>query len=281
MKPEDKRSVYDDAKKNGLRAAQLLTPSWSDADFVAFGAMSAKNRIDPFDLLTVVTSESSTLDPSARNPRNLNDWPIAVGLNQLTRVAASSAGLIPSEKVPGDQSNFPDWKKLADSIVKMTVAQQLPLIDQYYGAARWTNAGKVWGSAAKIYAYNAAAGTDMRDIDDGSLIFGAGSPEYMGNQGLDIDGKGGITGKDLRLAVEFHWSRPLYQAAFLRMAVPSLRAGYLQGWKDGLNRFPLNRSAYGDATPDLFAIGYDDGYATGSQQPVNAVFSLPSYLVAG
>ena len=279
MNLDSKKSVYEDAKKIGLRAAQFLTPAWADADFVSLSNICAKNKMDPADLAAVFTSEANA-DPTARNPRNKNDWPIAVGLNQLTRVAAAAAGLIPQEAVPGDQSNFGAWKAFADSVIKMSVAQQLPLVDNYYASAKWSKAGNVWKSAAKIYAYNAAAGTDMRDIDDGSLIYAKGTPEYAGNTGLDLDGVGGVTGKDLRLAIETMWGRPVYQALFLRLGAQALRAGYAKGWQDGNSHMPVDYTGWSSGSFDFYQVGYDDGYQAGQMAPGGSTFSFPTYLTS-
>jgi hypothetical protein len=275
MTPDQKQSIFQDAKRQSLRAAQLLTPAWTDEDFVAFEAMAKKNRMDPFDLLTVITSESHDLEPSARNPRNRYEWPIAVGLNQLTRAAAAGAGLIPGEKVPGDQSNFPDWKKFADEVVKMTVGKQIPIIDAYYQASPWTRAGNEWKTATKIYAYNAAAGTAMRDIDDRSIIATPGSAEYPGLAGLGTDSRGNVTGRTIRGAIEFHWDTPLYQAAFLRLGAPSMRMGWQQGWQDGSARMPRSAASFEAPNLDMYAIGYNEGYAA-AQMGLDK--KLPAYL---
>jgi len=272
-----KKSVYEDAKKLGLRTAQFLTPSWADADFVTLSNICAKNKMDPADLAAVFTSESNA-DPTARNPRNKNDWPIAVGLNQLTRVAAAAAGLIPKASPSDDTSNYGDWKAFADSVLKMSVAQQLPLVDNYYASAQWTKAGNPWKSAAKIYAYNAAAGTDTRDIDDGSVIYPVGSVGYKGNPGLDLDGVGGITGKDLRYAIESMWARPVYQALFLRLGAQALRAGYAKGWQDGNSHMPVDYTGWTVGGYDFYQVGYDDGYRTGQMTPGGSTFSFPAYL---
>jgi hypothetical protein len=279
MNTDSKKTVYETAKRLGLRSSQILTPSWSDADLVTLAGICAKNRMDPYDLLAVFTSESGA-DPTARNPRNKNDWPVAVGLNQLTRVAAAAAGLIPKATAEDDTSNYSEWKTFADSVVKMSVAQQLPLVDNYYASAQWTKAGNVWKSAAKIYAYNAAAGTDNRDIDDGSVVYSPGTPGYNGNTGLDLDGVGGITGKDLRRAIETMWERPVYQALFLRLGAPTLRQGYQKGWTDAVGRYPSNASLSVVGDPGIYQAGYDDGYQAGSMAPANAAFALPSYLLA-
>lgn len=278
MNRDKKLEIYSSAKRIGLHAAKLLSPQWSDADFVALDALSKKNLMDASDLLTVLVSESHDLNPAARNPHNKYDWPIAVGLNQITRTAAASAGLIPGEKVPGDQSNFDSWKIFADKVVAMTVSEQLPIVDTYYAKNPRTLAGKPWPSATQIYAANAAASFSVSDVSDNTVIYPKGSPGYLGNTGLDLDGSGEITGKDMRLAVEYHQTTPLYQAAFLRLGAPAIRAGYLKGWQDAAGRFPSNPSTTLPVDGDFFAVGYLDGFDAGSRAPANAPGTLPAYL---
>lgn len=281
MTPAEKKALYVNAKKLGMRAAVLLTPSWSDADFVAFDAMARANRADPPDLLNVIASESHTLEPSARNPVDPGSWPIAVGLNQLTRTAAAASGLIPQETWAGSKSNLGAWKVFADGVVKMTVGQQIPVVGAYYAASPWTKAGRAWPNAAKIYAYNAAGGTAMKDLTDDTVIYAEGTPEALANRGLDVDGKGGITGRDLRLAVEYHRRTPLLQAAFLRLMAPSLRAGFVAGWTAGkahATYAPTVAPVGVDA--DMYAIGYAEGYPAGALAPPGAVASLPAHLAS-
>lgn len=272
MKLQDKQDVLASAKKLGVTQAQILTSAWSDADFAAFDAMARALLMDPFDLLAVIASESHTLLPSARNPADPSGWPIAVGLNQLTRVAAYAAGLTPD-------SSLATWKAFADAVVKAPVAGQIPMIRAYYAAMPWTKAGRRWGSAAKIYAANAGGGPAMVDVNDDTVIFPEGSAEYEGNKGLDVDGKGGLTGRDMRLAVEYHWRTPLYQAALLRMAAPALRLGYQKGWVDGQARLPRTTTTFDAVDPDFYAIAYNDGYDAGFRVPVTgALPKLPDYL---
>ena len=72
--------------------AVALTPAWSDADLRALDRACVEELgCKAEDLLAVLVSESK-LDPAARSPKDPSKWPIAVGLNQLTRHLAVRYG---------------------------------------------------------------------------------------------------------------------------------------------------------------------------------------------
>jgi hypothetical protein len=276
VKIDDKRRIYNDAKPLGMRVATSMTPSWSDQDFEALRATATQLRMDAPDLLTVLVSESHTLEPSARNPADPNAWPIAVGLNQITRSAAAASGLIAQETTRG--SNFGAWCDFADKTLASTPGQQMPILAAYYGASQWTRAGKPWPDAVKIYAFNAGGGDETKPVDDTTVIYAAGSPGYEGNKALDLDGSGEITGKDLRIAVDYHQRSPLFHAALLRLAAPSARAGYVQGYKDGQVRLAPAPILASGLDGDFYRLGYEDGYALGLRAPSGSTTTLPDWL---
>lgn len=276
MTPAEKKATYYLASKLGLRNAVLLTSWWTDGDFMALVSMSATLGTDPYDLLVVMASEAS-LSPSARNPLDKSAWPVAVGLNQVTRVAAAATGLIPKEKTPGDGSNMADWKKYADAVVQMSVSQELPIVAAFYAGSERVKAGKTWPNAESIYAFNAAGITS--DVTDATTVYPAGSPGYAGNAGLDIDGSGSVTVKDLRLQIAEVRTRPLYLAAFLRMGILALRAGHRKGFEDAQARNPANTTTF-DSSFDagMFAAAYEDGYRVGASSAVGTKYERPAYL---
>lgn len=265
-------TIYAAVRSLNPTSAKLLTPSWTAGDFSALRGVAARNQMSPYDLLAVITSESHTLEPSARNPSNRNEWPLAVGLNQLTRTAASAAGLIPSGE------NLDAWKEFADKMVEMRPSEQMGPIDAYYQASNLSKANKPWPNAATIYAYNAASGSEGSGISDATVIYPKGSSGYEGNKALDVNGDGQVTGKDLRLAVEYHMGTPLYRAAALRMGLSDLSSGYLKGWQDGQGRYPADATSPSGADPNMYAAAYDEGYLFGSQMQYGAEMPKPPYL---
>jgi len=267
-----KMSIYAQGKKLGARAAALLTPAWADSDFVALTAACALSKMDPLDLMVVMTNEAN-LEPSARNPRSKDRWPIAVGLNQINQIAATAMGLI----TKGDDAG---WQKLADAIVAMRPSDQIPIVLTYFNTTARGKAGLSWPSATQIYLANAGGGLSMIPVQDSTVIYRAGTAEYEGNTGLDLDGKGTITGKDLRIVCDRMTTTAVYQAAAFRWALPSLRQGYRYGWAAGTSRQPAAAASSIPAglDADFYAAAYLEAYEAGFHAPVGSTTTFPTYL---
>lgn len=271
MTPEQKKLAYQRGKALGSKAAALLTPAWSDADFTVLANACRTAKMDPLDFMLVSTNEAN-LEPSARNPRTLSKWPIAVGLNQINQPAAVSMGLIPQ----GDDAA---WKKLASDMVSMTPGQQVPISISYFANTARGKAGLPWPNAVQIYMANAGGGLSMLPSTDETVIYQGGTPEYDGNKGLDRGDKGSITVKDLRLVLEDMATTPIFNAAAFRYALPSLRAGFVAGWKDAQARLPTAfASVPAGLEPDFFKLAYLEGYDEGQRAPAGSTTTLPSYL---
>ncbi|MFI5298855.1 MAG: hypothetical protein ACHREM_12225 [Polyangiales bacterium] len=192
-----------------LDQAIALTPHWGDGDFATLDRLCKEIGCKAEDLLLVMTSESR-IDPKTAN-RDSSGWPLAVGLNQLTRVAAEQMGLIK----PGDKQA---WLKLAEAYVKKPIAEQLPTVIAYYKATPWGAMGNKYESAAKLYQANAAPSTMFAGDGNATVLYPFGSDSFEKNKPLWILRKPtGIVFGDLKAATDWHRKNPLYQAAVTRL----------------------------------------------------------------
>jgi len=166
-----------------LVRAKSLTKDWADDDFVNLYDIAKRLRMNPADLLLVLTSESG-LKPYAVNRRS-DGFPIAVGLNQLTTAANSSAKITETERL---------------EIPTKPVSYQLPLIENFFSSSAWFKSGKSFDHAGAIYEANFAParmfqrGTDLKTIlyeESKDGVF------YTQNKQLDTAKKGYITVGDL------------------------------------------------------------------------------------
>jgi hypothetical protein len=198
---------YDDAI--------LLTPAWTAWDFAVLADVAKKLAVDVYELLAVIVSESHTLQPDARNPADPKLWPIAVGMNQITRVAAAALGLIPAETTKG--SNLPDWKKWADGYVQAPVEFQLRVIQRYFQNNPYWQAKKSYPSGGKLYQANAASGTMFLPDRPDPVIATKGDGVYEGIAGLDFRGKNTVTLGDLQAAVDYQKTTDVFKAAKMRL----------------------------------------------------------------
>lgn len=188
-----------------LAAAYKLMPGWKDGDFAALDRLCADIGCKAEDLLLVLTSESK-IDPTAVN-RNSSGWPIAVGLNQLSRAPATALGLVPK----GDMDA---WKTFAEAFIKKPVAEQLPIVLQYYKSVPYGAMGKPYHSPAKLYQANAAPSTMFMGDETGTVLYPYGSDSFTQNKPLWILRKpAGIVFGDLKAATDWHRSNPIYKAA--------------------------------------------------------------------
>lgn len=153
---------------------------WSIEDFQSLAAMSHRLGMNPADLLVVLWSESGG-HPWAQWPK-APAYPYAAGLNELTPVAATAAGITEDQRA---------------DIVHWTVAEQLPVIEHYFSHSGWKYS---YPNAGGVYAINAAGG---RVVAKGSmdpdvvLYTTADGDAYTHNAAFDTEKKGYITIQDL------------------------------------------------------------------------------------
>lgn len=215
------RIKFDDffLQPGSLQAAMALTPFWSDQDFRDLVGWCNQIECDPEDILLVLTSESR-LRPDAMNPKT--GYPLACGLNQMTRVAFQAIGKLPVASPPGsaaakaaDDKAKGLFPALAYAMVKMPVKQQFEeVLIPYFKKCGEGMTGS-W-TPTKLYMANAAPSQlSMGDKPDG-VIYAKGSEAFKMNAGLDTNGDGQITVQDLTNAVNYHKETPEYVSAKLR-----------------------------------------------------------------
>lgn len=180
-----------------------LTPDWEDADFVALAEIARKYRMNSADLLLVMASESG-LKPQATY-RTAEDYPYAVGLNQMTPSVNDLLGI--SE---GQRTQIPTWP----------VSEQLPLVDKMWAGIPWTRAGRSYDSAASVYTANFAPARMLsRGITSDVILYeeGVDGSAYTANKGFDTEGKGNITIGDLTHHLALVAQQPVYKAGLQRL----------------------------------------------------------------
>lgn len=172
--------------------AELLLPLWKPDDFVLLKDLAeGVIRVDPFDLMRVLVLESQ-MDPHARNPVDPKKYPVAVGLNQITAIAALEAKLIPS---------LDKWRPFADELMLMTVPMQLYVVARYFSGVPWGRLGKPY-NATLLYQSNFMPYTLPGKTAPGDVLTVKGEKTYDNNSGLDVSPKDGkITVKDLSAAM--------------------------------------------------------------------------------
>jgi hypothetical protein len=151
---------------------------WTNADLRALAALAKRLRMNPADLLLVLTAES-LLDPRSTNPYG------AYGLNQLTKAAAGLVGYAPDR---------------ISEVASLPVSRQLPLVERYFAGLGWTKAGKTWPHAPAVYEGNFAPARMLsRGTSMGVVLYSrdAEPGAYKANYQLDVDNKGTITVGDL------------------------------------------------------------------------------------
>ncbi len=172
--------------------AELITQFWSDNDFrIVKDVCESYIRCKPEDLFKVMILESD-MDPTRQYPRKAA-YPDAVGLNQLTSVAALEAGLIKSKS---------EWPALAKQILAMPVGLQLYLVARYFMGVPYGKTGKAY-DATKLYQSNYQPYSLPEKTKPTDVLAVKGTAVYDNNAGLDMppqDGK--ITVGDLTIAIE-------------------------------------------------------------------------------
>lgn len=168
---------------------------WTVEDFQSLAALSHQLGMNPADLLVVLWSESGG-HPWAQFPK-APAYPQAAGLNQITSVAAATAGLSEAQRA---------------DMVHWTVAQQLPVVEHYFSHLGWPysypNAGIIYAmnfGANRVKARGTAPDTVLYDTSDGNA--------YTTNSAFDTEKKGYITIQDLSNHLQVVASRPDYQGA--------------------------------------------------------------------
>lgn len=192
-----------------LAEAKLATSWWSDSDFGALILACDGIRTDPQDLWLVMCSESEC-DPTSLNtcPKNCPPGkPIptvpyanAAGLNQLTRVAAISAGILK------ESDDFQAWCK---KVSATPIAEQLKMAKAYFQSTGWWKAGHRYESALRLYLANAAPSLLFTNLKNGN------TPIYSGDAASINAARSSIGG--LQAGLNYWRQKPLYEAGVVRL----------------------------------------------------------------
>jgi len=153
---------------------------WTEADYRAL--IQAANDIGANDVyeLAVCLYGESNMEPSAyfHTPSD----PQAIGLNQITPVAAKAMGITTAE-----------WM----SLLSMTPVEQLPYVVRSFRTAVGT---RKLPTATEIYVANFAPGHIQWAGDPSHVLYDSvkNPAEYKGNKGLDYGNKGWIEVSDIQ-----------------------------------------------------------------------------------
>lgn len=219
--------------KKTLETAYIYTPDWTDDHFRSGLPMWCDTiGCDPLHLLVVLATESR-LRPGTCAPFGARvEEAVAVGLNQVTRVALQDLGWLPwSPPDPDNKSSAKHklheennskakvgYKELAKKFVAMDVAQQFTqVVIPYFANVKKKYNVDSWNSAEKLYLANLAAGSLYLANDPKNVIYPAGSEGYSGNTQFDVnphDGK--ITVSDIAGVVASNRNLSQFTAAKFR-----------------------------------------------------------------
>jgi hypothetical protein len=175
-----------------------VTPWWIDDDFLTLEQVARDIRANPADLLLVLAGESG-LKPFAKAPTG------AVGLNQLTPAANSTAGISEDQR---------------QMIPELSVSAQLPIVGRFFSNIPWTKAGNSYENTCMLWEANFSPGymTSRGTSLDTKLYDAVENPDaYKGNKGLDKEGKGYITVGDLCDQLHSVAGHEVYQSALRRL----------------------------------------------------------------
>lgn len=170
---------------------------WTDADFFTLDKDATDLRMNPPDYLLMMNAESK-LSPSAKNPLSG-----AVGLNQLTSAANYAAGITEDFRV--------------NQYDKLNVAEQLPYVKRYFSNMAWTKAGLRYDHVGQVWQANFAPGTMLSRGTGPDVVMYSSGPAYEKNKGLDVEGKGYITVRDLTRHLAAVSKTALYKSALSRL----------------------------------------------------------------
>jgi hypothetical protein len=188
-----------------LTQAKLTTSWWSDADFSTLLLACLKIGCKAEDLWLVMCSESE-VNPASLNwckpdkPGCSGTYINAAGLNQLTRVAALSAGLITAK------DDFQVWAK---KVAASPIADQLANATAYFLSTPWSKAGHGYESALRLYLANAAPSLLYTNLKNGT------TPIYMGDAAAQNSARSSIG--DLQAGLNFWKQKPLFEAGQVRL----------------------------------------------------------------
>lgn len=173
--------------------------AWSDADLLAFRAMAHRLGLNPADLLLVLYSESA-LKPSAA-ARNADGYPVAVGLNQITPVAATALGMTEDQRL---------------DMVNWSVAGQLPFVERSLSLSGVTRYDLP--DAGALYVGNFAPARLARGFGGLVVLYDSKKdPDaYASNKVLDREKKGWINAENMRQVLRTNAARPDFKAALER-----------------------------------------------------------------
>jgi hypothetical protein len=181
---------------------------WNARDYAALRKAAADIGTTPEDLLLVIALETGdTMNPHIAFC-NASGYPDAVGLNQITKVAAEGMKLTEAQRL---------------SLLDMTPEEQLPYVTKFFVMA---NGGKPFSkppNAVKLYQTNIAPATVGGDVVYTQKTFpchapGSGGDPYCNNAGLDYNKDGTITVEDLAFVLGGVSKRPGYQKALAELA---------------------------------------------------------------
>lgn len=178
----------------------LLTPWWTDQDIQYLDDMSYRILAYPPDMLLTLAGESG-LKPFAKAPTG------AVGLNQLTSAANSTAGITEAQRL---------------AIPGLSVTEQLPIVDRFFSNLAWTKAGKSYPNVCVLWEANFSPGfMTSRGTSPDTKLYALsdkdGGKAYDANSKLDIEGKGWITVGDLCRRLGSVSKSEVYLAALSRL----------------------------------------------------------------
>jgi len=173
------------------------TSWWNDADFITLDRDAIDLKMNPPDYLLMMNAESK-LDPAIKNPLSG-----AVGLNQLTSAADSAAGVTEDFRV--------------NQYSKLSVAEQLPYVKRYFSNMAWTKAGLKYDNVSQVWQANFAPGTMLSKGTGPDVVMYSSGDAYEKNKGLDVEGKGYITVRDLTRHLAAVSKTDLYKSALARL----------------------------------------------------------------
>lgn len=202
MAAADKTAAYAFAKK--------LTPKWSDNDIRFVDSWCAQIECKAEDLFVVMATESNLRpDMAAPFPEAVPGKCVAIGLNQITRIALQDLGMLPwsppsdtnkavqEKHEENDRKAISMFSAMSLEIGSMDVATQFQkvVIPYFNNVAKKYKPG-TW-NATKLYMANLAAGSLYLANNPNAVIYKSPDSGYTGNPGVDINHDGKITVSDV------------------------------------------------------------------------------------
>lgn len=222
MAAADKTAAYAFAKK--------LTPKWTDNDVRFMDSWCAQIECKAEDLFLVMATESNLRpDMAAPFPHAKPGSCVAIGLNQVTRVALQDLGMLPwsppsdTNKAVQDKHDENDKKAIAMfsplslEIGSMNVETQFQkvVIPYFNNVAKKYKPG-AW-TATKLYMSNLAAGSLYLANNPDGVIYKSGDSGYSGNPDIDMNHDGKITVSDVTRVMDYNrQNKPEYIAIMFR-----------------------------------------------------------------